>query len=217
MELVYNKSQSTVRPDTVDTTSSKTTVYLRRNIKEITSEDSSFTTYEYEEAKLTKEEYDKYCQEQLSQGTEVVDIEAMTLDEYKLYKKKEISDTCKATIFAGFDVELSNGTKHISLTYDDQINMLVLNAELDSGATEVRYHADGEDCEYFSAEDMLKIIQKSTEFKTYHTTYCNQLNMTIMNDCATKEEVAAIYYGIPLNKDRNARLVELTGISSITD
>lgn len=60
------KSESTVMPEAVDTASSKTTVYLRRGIKEKqrTDEESgeSMTYYEYEEAKMTREEYEEYLQ-----------------------------------------------------------------------------------------------------------------------------------------------------------
>lgn len=61
----WYKSESTVRPDEVDTTSSNKVVYLRRNIVEkqrddkVSSENVT-TYYEYDEAKLTKEEYEKY-------------------------------------------------------------------------------------------------------------------------------------------------------------
>lgn len=62
----WHKSESTARPDEVDTTSSKTTVFLRRNIKEVQRKneisENETIYYEYEEAKLTKEEYEKYLQ-----------------------------------------------------------------------------------------------------------------------------------------------------------
>lgn len=62
----WTKSESTVMPEAVDTTSSKTTVYLRRGIKEKqrTDEESgeTMTFYEYEEAKMTHEEYEDYLQ-----------------------------------------------------------------------------------------------------------------------------------------------------------
>ena len=73
MKLNFIKSQSSVKPDLVDTTSSKTTVYVRQNIVEKekvvenTSEDndtaSTTVFYEYDEAKLTKEEYQEYLKE----------------------------------------------------------------------------------------------------------------------------------------------------------
>lgn len=64
--MKWRKSESTVMPETVDTTSSKTTVYLRRNIKEMNRTDGvsgdEMTFYEYEEAKLTHAEYEEYLQ-----------------------------------------------------------------------------------------------------------------------------------------------------------
>ena len=74
MKLNFIKSQSSVKPDLVDTTSSKTTVYVRQNIVEkektvenTNSEDNDATStvmfYEYDEAKLTKEEYQEYLKE----------------------------------------------------------------------------------------------------------------------------------------------------------
>ena len=67
MKLNYIKSQSSVKPDLVDTTSSKVVVYLRKNIVENikTDETSGKETvfYEYDEAKLTKEEYQEYLKE----------------------------------------------------------------------------------------------------------------------------------------------------------
>ena len=67
MKLNFIKSQSSVKPDLVDTTSSKTTVYIRQNIVENikTDETSGEETvfYEYDEAKLTKEEYQEYLKE----------------------------------------------------------------------------------------------------------------------------------------------------------
>ena len=67
MKLNYIKSQSSVKPNLVDTTSSKSTVYLRKNIVEVEkideNDDTSTSFYEYDEAKLTKEEYKEYLQE----------------------------------------------------------------------------------------------------------------------------------------------------------
>ena len=86
MKLNYIKSQSSVKPDLVDTTSSKTTVYIRQNIVEkenvvenTNSEDNDTTSttvfYEYDEAKLTKEEYQEYLKE-----LEIIDIQQQRAD-----------------------------------------------------------------------------------------------------------------------------------------
>ena len=79
MKLNYIKSQSSVKPDLVDTTSSKVVVYLRQNIVEnkktdkMSGEETVF--YEYEEAKLTKEEYQEYLKE-----LEIIDIQKQRAD-----------------------------------------------------------------------------------------------------------------------------------------
>ena len=79
MKLNYIKSQSSVKPDLVDTTSSKTTVYIRQNIvenqrtDEMSGEETVF--YEYEEAKLTKQEYQEYLKE-----LEIIDIQKQRAD-----------------------------------------------------------------------------------------------------------------------------------------
>ena len=79
MKLNYVKSSSSVKPDLVDTTSSKTTVYIRQNIveniktDEMSGEETVF--YEYEEAKLTKEEYQEYLKE-----LEIIDIQKQRAD-----------------------------------------------------------------------------------------------------------------------------------------
>ena len=86
MKLNFIKSQSSVKPDLVDTTSSKTTVYVRQNIVEkekavenTNSEDNDATSttvfYEYDEAKLTKEEYQEYLKE-----LEIIDIQKQRAD-----------------------------------------------------------------------------------------------------------------------------------------
>lgn len=61
MNLYFKKSQSSVKPELVDTTSSKKVVYIRQNIVEVQRDNATF--YEYDEAKLTKAEYAEYLKE----------------------------------------------------------------------------------------------------------------------------------------------------------
>lgn len=60
MILNWYKSESAVYPELVDNTSSKYVTYLRKNVteKKVTDETTgeSHTMYEYDEAKLTKEQ-----------------------------------------------------------------------------------------------------------------------------------------------------------------
>lgn len=79
MKMNYVKSESTIKPELIDTTSSKVVVYLRQNIveniktDEISGEETVF--YEYDEAKLTKEEYQEYLKE-----LEIIDIQKQRAD-----------------------------------------------------------------------------------------------------------------------------------------
>ena len=61
MNLKYYNSSSDIKPSELDTESSPTTVYFRRNIKEVEVPDegslSSHISYEYEEAKVSRREY----------------------------------------------------------------------------------------------------------------------------------------------------------------
>lgn len=77
--MKWIKSESTIRPDEVDTTSSKTTVYLRKNIVEKTRGDkmngNTYTYYEYDEAKMSKSDYADFLK-----GLSIIDIEQQRAD-----------------------------------------------------------------------------------------------------------------------------------------
>ena len=73
MKLEFYKSSSSVKPELIDTTSSKKVVYIRQNIIEKQMDDAVF--YEYEEAKLTKAEYQEYLKE-----LEIIDIQQQRAD-----------------------------------------------------------------------------------------------------------------------------------------
>ena len=73
MKLEFYKSSSSVKPELIDTTSSKKVVYIRQNIIEKQIDDTTF--YEYDEAKLTKAEYQEYLKE-----LEIIDIQQQRAD-----------------------------------------------------------------------------------------------------------------------------------------
>lgn len=79
MNINYIYSQSSVKPELVDTTSSKKYVYLRKDIMEIQKTDEfsneTITLYEYQEAKLTKAEYQEYLAE-----LSIIDIQQQRAD-----------------------------------------------------------------------------------------------------------------------------------------
>ena len=118
-----------------------------------------------------------------------------TLEELQAAKKREISQACETAIYSGVDVTLTDGsTEHFSLTEHDQLNLFGKQVQLAAGTTELEYHADGQPCRYYSAADMQTIIAAAMQHVSYHTTYCNAVNMWIAG-CESTEEVQAIYYG----------------------
>lgn len=66
--MTYYKVTSNDYPQLVDTTSSPTTVYLRKNIKAVDVEDemtgNTRTEYHYDEAAISKDEYINMLHEQ---------------------------------------------------------------------------------------------------------------------------------------------------------
>lgn len=110
-------------------------------------------------------------------------------------KKAEVSQGCEQIIYRGVTVTLTDGSvEHFALTEHDQLNLFGKQAQLSAGAEQLEYHADGQPCRYYSAEDMQTIIRAAMFHVSYHTTYCNALNMWIAG-CETVEEVHTIFYG----------------------
>lgn len=120
------------------------------------------------------------------------------LEYAKEAKRNEVSSACEQAIYKGVSVTLSDGTvEHYSLTEHDQINLFGKQAQLVAGAVHLEYHADGQPCRYYSAADMQTIIRTAMWHVSYHTTYCNALNIWIAS-CQTADEVQQIFYGIDI-------------------
>ena len=91
MNLYFKKSQSSVKPELVDTTSSKKVVYIRQNIVETVIDDTTF--YEYDEAKLTKSEYAEYLKE--LEATDVSEtIENLKTENKALLEQVDMLTNC---------------------------------------------------------------------------------------------------------------------------
>ncbi len=137
-----------------------------------------------------------------------------TLEEVRVGKKAEVSAACEQIIYAGINVTLSDGTtEHYSLTEHDQLNLFGKLSQISVGAAQLEYHADGQSCRYYTAIDMQAIIQAAMWHVSYHTTYCNALNMWIAG-CQSTEEVQEIFYGADVPKQYrsevlNAYLVQI--------
>ena len=129
------------------------------------------------------------------------------LEEKRAAKHAEISAASEAAIYAGMDVETTQGTEHFSLTEKDQINLTTAKNEIDKGAAAYPYHADGDMCRIFTAAEINAIGQASIAHKIYHTTYCNHLFEWIRR--AEAAELAGITYGAELPDDLAAHMQEI--------
>lgn len=121
--------------------------------------------------------------------------EDATLNEVKERQLAKLSKDCQQTIYDGVNVTLSDGsTHHFDLQIEDQLNLLTLSTLVANGETEIPYHASNELCTYYSAEDIIRITETATAFKTYHTTYYNSLKNWVMS-MNSIAEVGAVKYG----------------------
>lgn len=118
-----------------------------------------------------------------------------TLAELQASKKQEISQECEQAIYSGVSVTLTDGSvEHFALTEHDQLNLFGKQVQLAAGAERLEYHSDGQPCRYYDAADMQTIITKAMWHVSYHTTYCNAINMWVVG-VQTAEEIQQIFYG----------------------
>lgn len=139
---------------------------------------------------------------------EPIELYVPTLEEVKAAKKAEISAACEKIIHDGINVVMPDGSvEHFSLEYNDQINLFGKQAQLTAGATQLAYHQDGHPCRFYTAEEMKLIIKAAMEHVSYHTTYCNSLNMWI-DAAETVDEVNRIFYGADIPDEYQSEVLK---------
>ena len=177
---------------------------------------------------ITKEEYDTFMsaikanqeiennktQEEVEEeeiereiNSPVDNITETTLDFIRQSKISEMSLQCRKTIEAGVDVELRMETKHFSMDTQDQLNLMSLGVMAQTQEL-IPYHADGETCIFYTADEINQIVAAATAHKVYHTTYYNALKNYI-NSLTTIEEIAAITYGTPIPDEYQSEVLKV--------
>lgn len=129
------------------------------------------------------------------------------LDFIRSSKLSEMSATCRKVIESGFDLELRGEIRHFSLDTQDQLNLISLSG---MAATQelIPYHADGEVCIFYTAEEINWLVAAATSFKVYHTTYYNALK-TYINALDTIEAIVAITYGTPIPDEYKSEVLKV--------
>lgn len=131
-----------------------------------------------------------------------------TLAELQASKKQEISAACEQAIYSGVNVTLADGsTEHFALTEHDQLNLFGKQVQLAAGTDKMEYHSDGQPCKYYSASDMKAIITAAMTYVSYHTTYCNALNMWIAG-VSDKNELNQITYGVSVPEQYQSEVLK---------
>lgn len=172
---------------------------------------------------ITVEEYEIYMaaiynNQEIEEEIEEPEEEEITVDPIyqdnlefiRSSKIKEMSAACRHTIEEGFSLELRSGAHHFSLTTQDQLNLMSLSMIAQTQDL-IPYHADGEECIFYTSDEINLIVETATNLKIYQTTYYNSLKNYI-NALETIEEIAAIEYGIPIPNEYKSdalRMIEM--------
>lgn len=112
-----------------------------------------------------------------------IDVDSMSLEEYKEYKKMLISIACNEQIENGVDVETAEGIKeHFTYYSEDQINFIDMNNMVEAGFDILPYHSNHKDdsaitspCKMYSATVIRTIYMNQLMNKFILTTKCNHL------------------------------------------
>lgn len=141
-------------------------------------------------------------------------VEQETIDFVKEKKVSAMAAACEAAIVAGFSVTDSEGNEHhYSLAVTDQIMIAQLGLKAQTGSGLLPWHADGELCRFYSAEEMLAINTQMETLISYHQTYFNSLKQYILS-LDNVADISAVEYGMEIPEAyRSEVLLALTGMS----
>lgn len=162
---------------------------------------------EIENNKTQEEIEEEEIEREINSSTD--NITEATLDFIRQSKINEMSYACRQAIENGIDIIAQGKTRHFSLTTQDQLNLMSLNVMAQTQDI-IPYHADGEQCIYYTAEEIKQIVAAANAHKTWHTTYYNALKAYI-NSLETIEEISAITYGTPIPDEYKTEVLKVIG------
>lgn len=174
---------------------------------------STRTFIEVQIVEISKEDYDflntaiinnkEIVIEEEEEEEEINEVEPaepdITIEYIRGLKLKEMSHACRKAIEEGFDLTLRDTPHHFSLDTQDQLNLMSLGIMAQTQSL-IPYHADGEACDFYTAEEINEIIESANAHKIYHTTYHNALKAYI-NSLDTLESIASVEYGMEIPEE----------------
>lgn len=148
-------------------------------------------------AEIDQAEYDRL--RALLEAKEVVSADEVALAESKRATINRLSNICKTSITNGFSIKLSDNLIHsFRLTTEDQLNLMIIESQLNSGKETFLYHETDQPCVFFTKDDMKKIIEASRKFTLYHTTYFNTAKQYVKS-LLNRDIVEAFEYGTDIS------------------
>ena len=156
--------------------------------------------------KITLKEFERL--HSLLNSNQEVCANELVLAQARQNKINQLSRQCKTFISAGFSITLSDGESYsFKLTAEDQLNLMSIESQLNTGAETVIYHATNQPCRIFSRDDMLKVIKAFRRHITYHTTYFNAAKQYI-NSLTDIEKINKFSYGADVSATINDRVIK---------
>lgn len=120
-----------------------------------------------------------------------------TYEEVLNNKINELSSICQYTIESGLDID----GLHYSYTEKDQINLNDIVSTVKLTGLPLGYHADGQNCTEYSAEELINIYVQLAMNKYCQQTYFNQSReylKSLEESDENKEILESYTYGTPL-------------------
>lgn len=161
------------------------------------------------EISLIKNNISEQVDKLSKQINKVVDIEEMSVDEYRDYILSQISESAQEDIYAGDVITLSDGTNG-KFTYkmEDQANLTssiaiidkLMALQEDASQIQLPYHSSGQSCQFYSPIDIITIYFTLFMRSVKIQTYTNAINVLI-KQAVTKEEITKFTYGMELPEE----------------
>lgn len=173
------------------------------------------------EISLIKNNISEQVDKLSKQINKVIDIEEMSVDEYRDYILSQISESAQEDIYAGDVITLSDGTSG-KFTYkmEDQANLTssiaiidkLMAMQEDSSLIQLPYHSSGQSCQFYSPIDIITIYFTLFMRSVKIQTYTNAINVLI-KQAATKEEITKFTYGMELPEEAQENVNNIVATS----
>ncbi len=120
--------------------------------------------------------------------------EPIDIEKLKQSKIISLSATCEQTIYAGLELELSEGTERFEYKDKDRENIETMFNAIVLGAEKYPYQSEDGKCRVFTKQDIITLYSSLSSLKTSQLTYYHQLK-DLVNTLETAEEINAVTYG----------------------